>query len=57
MRVGVDTSPLVQTRAGTARHVRGLVGALRGRAGIDLELLSYGGMPVSLARWGMGLDE
>jgi glycosyltransferase involved in cell wall biosynthesis len=43
VRVGVDTSPLVQTRAGTARHVRGLVGALRGRAGIDLELLSYGG--------------
>ncbi len=24
VRVGVDTSPLVQTRAGTARHVRGL---------------------------------
>ena len=24
MRVGLDTSPLVQTRAGTARHVRGL---------------------------------
>ena len=21
------------------------------------ELLSYGGLPVSLARWGMGLDE
>ena len=29
VRVGVDTSPLVQTRAGTARHVRGLLGALR----------------------------
>jgi glycosyltransferase involved in cell wall biosynthesis len=43
VRVGVDTSPLVQTRAGTARHVRGLVGALRGRPGVDLELLSYGG--------------
>ena len=26
MKVGVDTSPLVQTRAGTARHVRGLLG-------------------------------
>jgi glycosyltransferase involved in cell wall biosynthesis len=39
----VDTSPLVQTRAGTARHVRGLVGALRGRPSLDLELLSFGG--------------
>ena len=38
MRVGVDTSPLVQTRAGTARHVRGLLGALRGRPGLELEL-------------------
>jgi glycosyltransferase involved in cell wall biosynthesis len=43
MRVGVDTSPLIQTRAGTARHVRGLVGALRDRPDVDLELLSYGG--------------
>ena len=43
MRVGVDISPLVQTRAGTARHVRGLVGALRGRADLELELLSFGG--------------
>jgi glycosyltransferase involved in cell wall biosynthesis len=43
VRVGVDTSPLVQTRAGTARHVRGLLGALRDRPGIDLELLSFGG--------------
>jgi glycosyltransferase involved in cell wall biosynthesis len=43
VRVGVDISPLVQTRAGTARHVRGLVGALRGRADLELELLSFGG--------------
>ncbi len=43
MKVGVDTSPLVQTRAGTARHVRGLLGRLRGRPGLDLELLSFGG--------------
>jgi glycosyltransferase involved in cell wall biosynthesis len=43
MRVAVDTSPLVQTRAGTARHVRGLLGALRGRPGIELELVSFGG--------------
>ena len=25
MRVGLDTSPLVQTQAGTARYVRGLL--------------------------------
>ena len=43
MRVGVDTSPLVQTRAGTARHVRGLLGALRDRPGLELELISFGG--------------
>ncbi len=43
MRVGIDTSPLVQTRAGTARHVRGLLGALRDRPGVDLELLAFGG--------------
>jgi glycosyltransferase involved in cell wall biosynthesis len=43
VKVGVDTSPLIQTRAGTARHVRGLVGALRGREGLDLGLLSFGG--------------
>jgi len=43
VRVGVDTSPLVQTRAGTARVVRGLLGALRDRPDLDLELLSFGG--------------
>jgi glycosyltransferase involved in cell wall biosynthesis len=43
VNVGVDVSPLVQTRAGTARHVRGLLRALRGRAGLELELLSFGG--------------
>jgi len=43
VRVGIDTSPLVQTRAGTARHIRGLLGALRGRRGLELELLSFGG--------------
>ena len=43
MRVGIDVAPLVQTAAGTARHVRGLVGALEGRPGIELEHLSFGG--------------
>ena len=69
MRVGVDTSPLVQTRAGTARHVRGLLGALRGRRGLELELFSFGGpgrassvlrdalwYPLALPRRARGLD-
>jgi glycosyltransferase involved in cell wall biosynthesis len=43
VKVGVDISPLVQTRAGTTRHVRGLLGALRGRKGLELELLAFGG--------------
>ena len=30
VRVAIDTTPLVQTRAGTARHVLGLLGELRG---------------------------
>ncbi|HLG09056.1 MAG TPA: glycosyltransferase family 1 protein [Gaiellaceae bacterium] len=52
MRVGVDVSPLVQTRAGTARHVRGLLAALRSRPGLELELLSFGGAgrPSSVVR-------
>ena len=69
MRVGVDTSPLVQTRAGTARVVRGLLAALRDHPGVDLELLSFGGpgrvssvvrdalwYPVRLGRRARGLD-
>jgi glycosyltransferase involved in cell wall biosynthesis len=52
VKVAIDTSPLVQTRAGTARHVRGLLGALRGRDGVDLELVSFGasGRLASVAR-------
>ena len=69
MKVAIDISPLVQTRAGTARHVRGLLGALRGREGLDLELLSFGGTgrtsnvlrdavwyPLGLRRRGHGAD-
>jgi glycosyltransferase involved in cell wall biosynthesis len=51
VRVGVDTSPLVQTRAGTARHVRGLLGALRDRPGLELELLSFGGPGRAASVW------
>ncbi len=69
MRVAIDTSPLIQTRAGTARHVRGLLGALRDRPGIDLELLAFGGAgrlssvvrdalwyPIGLARRARAVD-
>jgi glycosyltransferase involved in cell wall biosynthesis len=43
MRVGIDTSPLVQTRAGTARHVVGLLGELAGRPDLELVGVSAGG--------------
>jgi glycosyltransferase involved in cell wall biosynthesis len=43
VRIGFDTSPLVQTQAGTARHVRGLIRALAGRPGLEVLPLSYGG--------------
>jgi glycosyltransferase involved in cell wall biosynthesis len=43
MRVGIDTSPLVQTRAGTARHVVGLLGELAGRPGLELVGVSSAG--------------
>ncbi|HET9242475.1 MAG TPA: glycosyltransferase family 1 protein [Gaiella sp.] len=43
MRVGIDTTPLEQTRAGTARHVLGLLRALEGRPGLELVGLAAGG--------------
>jgi len=43
VRVAFDVSPLVQTQAGTARHVRGLLGALAERPDLELVPLSYGG--------------
>ena len=69
MRVGIDTSPLVQTRAGTARHLRGLVRALSGRPELELVGLSSSGRgrlatvrrdavwyPFRLGRLSAGLD-
>jgi glycosyltransferase involved in cell wall biosynthesis len=43
MIVGIDTTPLVQTRAGTARVVKGLLDALEGRPGLELVKLSAPG--------------
>jgi glycosyltransferase involved in cell wall biosynthesis len=43
VRVAIDVSPLVQTQAGTARHVRGLLRELAERPGLELVPLTYGG--------------
>jgi glycosyltransferase involved in cell wall biosynthesis len=43
VRVAFDTTPLALTRAGTARHVRGLLTALAGRSGLELQPLAAGG--------------
>jgi glycosyltransferase involved in cell wall biosynthesis len=43
VRVAFDVTPLVQNRAGTARHVRGLLEALEGRSGLELRRLTFGG--------------
>ncbi len=43
MRVAFDVSPLLQTQAGTARHVRGLLGSLETRPDLEVVRLSYGG--------------
>ena len=69
MRVGLDTAPLVQTFAGTARVVKGLAAALAGREGVEVVPLTFGGTgrassvardavwyPVGIARAARGLD-
>src|SRR3989440_1339680 len=39
----MDVSPLVQTRAGTARYIKGLLRELSGRDDVDVHRLSFGG--------------
>jgi glycosyltransferase involved in cell wall biosynthesis len=69
VRVGFDVAPLVQTGAGTARHVRSLMAALQGRPGLDVRPLTFGGpgrlatvardaawYPIGIARAARGLD-
>lgn len=69
MNVGFDVSPLVQTGAGTARHVRGLLAALDGRTDLTVRELTFGGegrlatvsrdlawYPVGIARAARSLD-
>jgi glycosyltransferase involved in cell wall biosynthesis len=43
VRVGLDTSPLALTQAGTARWIRGLLGGLRARDDVDVTELRWGG--------------
>jgi glycosyltransferase involved in cell wall biosynthesis len=43
VRVGLDTSPLQLTQAGTARWIRGLLDALRARGDVDVDPLTWGG--------------
>jgi glycosyltransferase involved in cell wall biosynthesis len=43
MRVALDTAPLLQTRAGTARWVSGLWRGLEARADVDVVALTWGG--------------
>lgn len=43
MNVGVDVAPLVQDAAGTARWIRGLLGELEQRDGLEVRRLSWGG--------------
>lgn len=43
VRVGLDVAPLLQTRAGTARWVNGLRGALERRDDVSIVPLSWGG--------------
>jgi glycosyltransferase involved in cell wall biosynthesis len=43
IRASIDVSPLVQTRAGTARYLKGLLRELRGRGDVEVATRSFGG--------------
>jgi glycosyltransferase involved in cell wall biosynthesis len=55
MRVALDVSPLIQTRAGTARYIEALLRELRRRGDVDVETTSFGreGRVSTLARDGI----
>jgi glycosyltransferase involved in cell wall biosynthesis len=42
IRAAIDVSPLVQTRAGTARYLKGLLRELRGRNDVEVLMRSFG---------------
>ena len=43
LRAGIDVTPLALTRAGTARHIRALLGALEPEPGLELHRYRFGG--------------
>jgi glycosyltransferase involved in cell wall biosynthesis len=43
VKVGVDVSPLAQTRAGTARYIEGLLAELERRPDVEIRRLGFGG--------------
>ena len=43
MRVGIDVAPLQQDAAGTSRWIRGLLGELETREGLEVQRLTWGG--------------
>jgi glycosyltransferase involved in cell wall biosynthesis len=43
LTVGMDVTPLAQTRAGTARYIGGLLHELRARDDVDVREVSFGG--------------
>ena len=43
LQVGIDVTPLIQTQAGTARYINGLLRELRGRRDIALHHVAFGG--------------
>ena len=49
LRVGIDVSPLAQTRAGTARYVNELTAALGGEPEVELRRYGFGGGGRSVA--------
>jgi glycosyltransferase involved in cell wall biosynthesis len=53
VRVGFDVSPLLQTQAGTARYVTGLVEELERLPGLEVSRLSFGG---SGRAWALARD-
>ena len=52
MRLGIDVSPLAQTRAGTARHLNGLLRELERRSDLEVRRFEFGGdrPPATVAR-------
>jgi glycosyltransferase involved in cell wall biosynthesis len=52
LTVGIDVSPLVQTTAGTARHIAELTAAIEGQGGVSFRRYAFGGSgrPAAAAR-------